>query len=769
MRSIHLVGPLLGALAIVAGCKRDPGTATPAAIDAGDPVRARIAAAVAKLGPSYVAPTRLKNDDGTPKHTNLLIFEASTFLRRHAHDAVDWRPFDDEAFAVSKRTAKPVLLVVGDAFCHLCRVQQEESFEDEALADQINALFVPVLVDRIERPDVDAVYGAAADALGATGSWPRMIGLTQDKTPYFAASFLPPRAGVRGATEGLAELLPKVAERYEKELDIVLSEGDRMAVKVRSMLATPAPGAAAGVPTLIAAMQRLEQLYDPSNGSLQGSPSQPLAIPHRLCLRVAQRSGDRKIWAMAIESLQQMSHGAIHDQVGGGFHHTAFGARWGAPMFDKTLADQAQLAVAYLEASQATDDAALRWVARATFDAMVRDFKLDSGLFAAGLDGDGRSATGALETGRFYTWTPSEISAALGADDAIVPLAAYDVTLTGNLDDGRTALATLQSPAEIGASLKLDPRKVVEAMTAARAKLFDARRARPAPMRDATAIVGWNALAVSALARGAIVLGEDAWAKVAVAAGTRLVADLRAGKSLAHAHYGDETRGAAMLDDVALLGLAALDLFELTGDVAWLADARALAKQIDERFGDPAKGTHFSAQSTPTLIARPRPLRDGPTPSGDSATAMLALRLAELTGDGAARTLAETTIEGDALGLAQDPLSRTEMLLAVERTTDAPKRVVVALPAGADRALARPLLAPLSRTFAPSTALIVATDDALAGPIGAEVAWAKDKQSTQSKPTAFVCARDACKSTHDAGELAKWLGAATPYPKAPSK
>ena len=753
-------------------CGAPSGTGAAAGLASAPPssdaaLRARLEAAYRAKGPDYIPRTRHKNPDGTPRYTNRLLLESSPYLLQHAHNPVDWHPWGDEAFAKARAEGKPVFLSVGYSTCHWCHVMEEESFEDEEIARFLNEHYVPVKVDREERPDVDAVYMTALLSWSGGGGWPMSLWLTPEREPFFAGTYFPPRDGVRGARRGFLSILRELSKEFSADPASVRRDARAFAERVKKLAAPDAAGDLPGPSSVTAAVAKITPRFDPDNGGLRGAPKFPSSFPVRLLLRHARRAGDATSLRMATETLDHIAAGGIRDHIGGGFHRYTTDARWRIPHFEKMLYDNALLAHAYLEAAQATGDARHAAVARETLDYLLREMCAPDGTFHAATDADSLAPSGKREEGWFFTWTPAEIEAALDGDAERAALAAFGVTAAGNLD-GRTVLAMEKPPADVAKALGWDAARVDAALATARSGLFAARKKRPPPLRDDKAIVAWNALAVSAFARAAIVLGDAAYAKAAERAALVLVRDLRAGKPLPHSLVAGVASGRGFLDDHTALALAALDLLELTADPAWLRDASTLMERVEEGFADRANGGYFlTADDAETLLLRDKPSDDGPTPSGNSMAALAWLRLAVLTGDDRHRAAAETALRAFAAPLAARPAGIEYMLHALDFATDSPKEIAIVLPDGPRGALsraARPLLDVLARTFVPSSVLVVAPAADLAGSLGDALPWAKDKPAKSGRPTAYVCARGACKlPVTDPADLAKTLAEIKPY------
>ena len=666
---------------------------------------------------------------GQPRSTNRLAGEASPYLLAHAHNPVDWYPWGDEAFEVAKRTGRPVFLSVGYSTCHWCHVMAEESFEDPEIAAVLNERFVAVKVDREERPDVDAVYMAATQALTGGGGWPMSVWLDHERRPFLAGTYFPPRDGERGALRGFLSVLRDVAEAWDKTPGRVESVAVRLADAVKLALGSsggPHEGAP-GVKVLEAAYHACADAFDGRHGGLVGAPKFPSSFPVRSLLRYHRRSRDPKALAMAVLTLEAMDAGGLHDQLGGGFHRYSTDERWLVPHFEKMLYDNALLAVAYAEAWQVTRRPGFERVVRTTLDYLLRELEApDGGLYSA-TDADTEG-----EEGRYFVWTVEEIRSLLG-DGAPRFEAFYGVSEAGNFQDENVLHVPRPDEAE------------QEALAPARARLLAARARRPAPRRDEKRIAAWNGLAISALAFGGRVFAEPRWTGAAERTARFVLGSLRSGSRLLRsftAGRGSPVRG--FLSDHAFVAQGLLDLYEATFEPRWLEAALAIADATEEHFADHASGGWFvTASDGEQLIAREKPTRDGAEPSGASVATLNALRLAAFTVDERWRRIAEAALRAHGHTLETFPTALGEMLLAVDFSTDAVREVALVWPEG--NPSPEHFLKVLRETFLPSRALAGAPEGPALEALGGLALFAREKRAAGGRPTAYVCEQGVCR------------------------
>lgn len=730
------------------GARAAPGAgradADATALEVSPELHDKLAAALRAKGPAYAPRTRHKNLDGSPKFTNRLILETSPYLLQHAHNPVNWFPWGDEAFAAAKATGRPVFLSVGYATCHWCHVMEEESFEDETIAAYLNEHYIAIKVDREERPEVDASYLMAIEALTGGGGWPMSVWLTPAREPFFGGTYFPPRDGERGARRGFLTVLKEQATRYQEQPETVAASAKRLSGETRMLLRASAGGDLPGYRLLTQAVATAGKRYDPVAGGERGAPKFPSSFPIRLLLRHARRTGDEGSLRMAIDTLRRMADGGIHDVIGGGFHRYATDARWQTPHFEKMLYDNALLAVAYLEGSQAAGDLSLASVTRATLDDMLRTMTSPEGGFYSATDADSPAPSGRREEGWFFTWTPAEIEAALGTERAAVVERAFDVTAKGNFE-GRNILHTTRSRDEVAGDLGLPRAQLDASLDASIALLREARAKRPPPLRDDKIQTSWNGLMISALSRAALALHEPRYERAAVRAAELVLRDLAPGGSLKHSWAGERAGADAFLDDHAFFAAGLLDLFEATAEARWLREAIRLMDDLERRYADRAQGGYFlTAEGHDQPLARSKPDSDGALPSGNSVALLNALRLSTLTEEARFQERTETTLRAFGKALDERPSSLHEMMLAVDFATDEPLEIAVVLPAGAPREVAEPLLAALRRAFVPNRALVIASESELAGDLGKLLPWAQGKPARGGKAMAYVCRRGAC-------------------------
>jgi uncharacterized protein YyaL (SSP411 family) len=698
-------------------------------------VEARLAAALAAQPATYQPRTHHLAPDGRPHYTNRLILESSPYLLQHAHNPVDWRPWGDEAFAEARRLGRPVFLSIGYSTCHWCHVMEGESFEDEEIAAFLNAHYIAIKVDREERPDVDAVYMAAVQALTGSGGWPMSVFLTPDREPFFGGTYFPPRDGDRGARIGFASLLRQLIRTYNEDADRVRRATASLVEAVKEQMegAKAKATAAAGRPAVTVApienaVGAYARIFDSVHGGMRRAPKFPSNLPIRLFLRLHVHTGDPDILHMATLTLEKMAAGGMYDQIGGGFHRYSTDAEWLVPHFEKMLYDNALLTLAYAEAYQVTHRPDFARVVRETLDYLMREMTAPAGGFYSATDADSEG-----EEGKFFVWSLAEIERLLGADAARFARH-YDITAAGNFEGHNIPHVLRPDEGEHAA------------LAGARQILYDVRARRPPPLLDDKILAAWNGLAISAMAVGGRVLQQPAYVAAARRAADFVLTEMKRGDRIQRswrAGAGDGTRAnPGFLEDQAFVVQGLLDLWEATFEERWLRAALEIASGQERHFADQAGGGwYMTAADGEALIAREKPQYDGAEPSGTSVAWMNALRLATLTDDPRWRIIAERAHASVAALLANNPLALSEGLLALDWMTSTPLEIVVTWPAGAAAEAARELLAELAGTFVPHR--VLAGAPAGGGPQDL-VPLLAERTAVGGQPTAYVCRQGVC-------------------------
>jgi uncharacterized protein YyaL (SSP411 family) len=542
---------------------------------------------------------------------NALAHETSPYLLQHQDNPVDWLPWGEEALRRAREEDMPLLVSIGYSSCHWCHVMEHESFEDAETAALMNERFVCVKVDREERPDLDAIYMEAVQAMTGHGGWPLNVFLTPEQVPFYGGTYFPPEP--RHGMPAWRQVLLAVADAWDKQRDDIRAQGERLAGRlVGGALLRPSdePMTAAALDTAVA---ELRSQFDSVQGGFGGAPKFPAASAIEFLLRRGEPQ-------MAIQTLRSMASGGIFDQVGGGFARYAVDATWTIPHFEKMLYDNALLARAYLHGWQVAGDPLLRRTAEETLDWALREMRGPEGGFASALDADSEG-----EEGRFYVWSVAELRDALG-QDAEAGIDWLGATTEGNFAEGGPGANVLESRG---------PEPPAEQRARIRERLLEVRERRVHPGLDDKRLTAWNALMISALADAGASLDRPDYLDAAVRCADFILRELRDRDGRLLRTWSDGTaKLPAYLEDHAFLLEALLTLYEATFDARWFVEARGLADTIVDRFADPEHGGFFAtADDHERLVARRKDLEDSPIPAGGSSAAFGLLRLAALTGE----------------------------------------------------------------------------------------------------------------------------------------
>ena len=705
---------------------------------------------------------------------NRLIGETSPYLQQHAYNPVDWYPWGPEALARAQAEDKPILLSVGYSACHWCHVMAHESFEDPGTAALMNELFVNVKVDREERPDIDAIYMEAVQAMTQHGGWPMTVFLTPEGKPFYGGTYYPPMP--RYGMPSFPQLLNAIADAWRNRRRELESAGERM-VDVLNRSSVLAPAEAEFTPDVLnRAWHGMLRSHDSSEGGFGGAPKFPQPMNLDFLLQSYLRTGDQTTLRAVTLTLHKMAAGGIYDQLGGGFHRYSTDDHWLAPHFEKMLYDNAQLARIYLHAWQVTGDAAFRRIVEETLDYVLREMTSPEGGFYSTQDADSEG-----NEGKFFLWTPAEVTALLGPEDASLFCAYFDVTARGNFHEGGASANILHIPRELSAvarELKVSPERLAHAVTRGRKILFAAREQRVHPGRDDKILAEWNGLMIHAFAEAGAALERPDYIAAAERAAEFVLtkmsaaADLQISKSANHEsritnHESanqqateDDRRPSsvvrrlyrtykdgrahlnAYLEDYTAVALGLIGLYQATFELRWLEAAISLAEVIVARFADGDTGGFFqTATDHEQLIARRKDFVDSAVPSGNSLTAELLLRLSKLLDrpNTADRAAAAMRLMADAMG--QQPLAFGRMLGALDLALSPGQEIaIIGDPAAADT---RALLAEVWRRYLPNSVLACAapTDEAAL----AAVPLLANRGQMDGRATAYVCRNYVCK------------------------
>jgi uncharacterized protein YyaL (SSP411 family) len=717
------------------------------------------------------------------EHTNRLAHEKSPYLLQHAHNPVDWYAWGEEAFAKARRENKPIFLSVGYSTCHWCHVMAHESFESEEVASIMNREFVNIKVDREERPDVDRVYMTFVQATTGGGGWPMSVWLTPDLKPFVGGTYFPPED--RYGQPGFKKVLERIATAWKENHDKIIEQGTNIVAALReSQSANTMPGGKIDAAILHAAYQQIDRSYDPKEGGFGDRPKFPRPVTLNFLTRFYARDPKsdfgKNALEMALFTLRKIAAGGMHDHIGGGFHRYSVDRYWHVPHFEKMLYDQAQLAVAYLDAFQITGDGQYEAVARDILDYVARDMTSKEGGFYSAEDADspvpvpthrddrrvespepdagGHSAPlQKTAEGAFYIWTKKEIDAALG-DAAEIFAFHYGVQTHGNAPEGsdpqdefrgKNILIERRTIAETAQRFKKSEKDTAKSLAQSREKLLAIRTQRPRPHLDDKIIAAWNGMMISAFARATQVLDDPRYLEIATHAANFLRASLYdSSRKILYRNYRDgrsDIEGFA--DDYAFVVQGLLDLYEASFDVEWLKFATQLQKAQDRLFFDEKNGGYFSTSGKDeSVFLRMKDDNDGAEPAASSVAALNLLRLSQVRDDpataGAER--ARKTIDAFASTLSHFPSAMPQMLVALDFSLSKPRQIVIAGKKDAPETEA--LLIEVHRHFLPKTVLLRADGSEGQKYLGETNEAIRAMSPVEGKPAAYVCENFTCKA-----------------------
>jgi uncharacterized protein len=665
---------------------------------------------------------------------NRLKDATSPYLLQHADNPVDWWPWSDEAFEEARRRDVPVLLSVGYAACHWCHVMAHESFEDPDTAKLMNQRLVAIKVDREERPDVDDVYMTATQAMTGQGGWPMTVFMTADREPFYCGTYFP-RANfqrlIEAITTAWADDRDQVQEQATHVADALASNAAATARTLRegagplAALADLDDGAArqALAELTATAVAGLAEDFDPVNAGFGQAPKFPPSMVLEFLLRHYEQTGDEQAHQLAGQTLEAMARGGMYDQLGGGFARYSVDEAWVVPHFEKMLYDNALLARVYVHLWRRTGSELARRVAEQTCDWMVRELQTPQGGLAASLDADSDG-----EEGRFYVWSPAELTAALGPEDGAYAAEVFGVTQAGTFEHGSSVLQRRADP--------LDAKR----FETVRAALFEARAQRPRPGRDDKVVAAWNGLAIAALAETGLLLDRADLIEAATAsAGLLARVHLSGGHLARSSRDGVAGTGAGVLDDYACVADGFLALSGVAGDPSWVALAGELLEVVLESFGDGNGGFFDTAAGAERLIYRPADPADNATPSGTFAVAGALLSYAALTGSARHRDAALAALAVLPTLAGRYPRAAGSGLAVAEAVLAGPAEIAVVGPPGAEptRDLLRTALA------AATPGAVLATGDGT-DPDHASVPLLVGRGLVDGAAAAYVCRNFAC-------------------------
>jgi uncharacterized protein len=696
---------------------------------------------------------------------NRLAAEKSPYLLQHADNPVDWRPWGDEAFEAARRDGKPIFLSIGYSTCHWCHVMAHESFENEEIAALLNRDFVPIKVDREERPDVDRVYMTFVQATTGSGGWPMSVWLTPQLEPFYGGTYYPPQG--RWNMPGFTDVLRSIAHAWATDRLRVVQSAQGLSDEIRRLGAGRIAGAGsrvAGPDQLATAVRQFASTYDDVRGGFGDAPKFPRPSELLFLLREHARTGDAAPRDMVLHTLRAMALGGMRDHVGGGFHRYSVDGNWRVPHFEKMLYDQAQLVLAYLEAAQVSGDRFFAEVAEDTLRYVARELRSAEAGFYSAEDADSVPPGHASDTtphtveGAFYTWSTDELRALLSDDFDMFALR-FGVEEGGNAPfdphgefTGLNLLYTARGLDDVATKTGRSLEEVGRALTRARMTLYTARLARPRPHLDDKVLAAWNGLMIAAFSRASRVLRAERFGLMESASlhlesarsAARFVRERlwrEEDRTLLRRYRDGEAAFEGYAEDYASTAFGLLELFQASGEIEWLDWADTLQRRMDEQFWDAESGGWFSTTGKdPSVLVRLKEDYDGAEPSAGALASLNLLTLSNLLPDDERMKRLEQALArfGERLG----EVGRVVPLVAAAVSTwnAGVGQVVVSSPEGADR-----LLSALAAKYLPFLVMVPVTDSTRAD-IARRLPFIASLPARDGQPTAYVCRNFVCQA-----------------------
>lgn len=684
-----------------------------------------------------------------PTRHNRLDEEESPYLRQHAGNPVHWQPWDEDALEAARERDVPIFLSIGYSACHWCHVMEEESFEDEDVAELLNENFVPIKVDREERPDIDAIYMSICQQVTGGGGWPLSAWLTPEGKPFYVGTYFPKQS--RQGRPGFTDLLENISNSWQTDRKEMENRAEQWTNAIEGELeSTPEAGDAPDAELLRNAASQIVRSADRDFGGFgQQGPKFPQPARIDVLFRAFDRTGANQFADVAIETLDAMANGGLYDHVGGGFHRYATDRKWTVPHFEKMLYDNAELPRAYLAGYQLTGNERYANLVRETFAFLDREMRHPEGGFYSTLDARSEDEEGESEEGTFYVWTPEEIHDVVeGETAADLFCDRYGVTKSGNFE-GKSVLTLNGSVPNLAEEYNLHESEVRELLDDARRQVFEAREGRERPARDEKILAGWNGLLISTLAEGGLVLNDE-YTNLAESALDFVRENLwdEDERTLSRRFKDKDVAIDGYLEDYAFLARGAFDLFQATANPDHLGFALDLARAIEREFWDDEHGTlYFTPESGERLVARPQELADQSTPSSLGVATDTLLVLSEFAPHDRFGDVAESVLETHSKTIESNPFQYATLALAADRHATGSLELTISADEFPGEWRER-----LADTYLPMRILAhrPPTEDGLAAwceklnldevpPI-----WANREADAEGEPTLYVCRSFTC-------------------------
>ena len=699
----------------------------------------------------------MKNPEGSASKNryNHLKDEKSPYLIQHATNPVDWYPWGEEAFKKAEQEDKPIFLSIGYSTCHWCHVMAHESFENPEIATLLNHVFIPIKVDREERPDIDGIYMTACQIMTGTGGWPLTIIMTPDKKPFFAGTYFPKESGF--GVIGLKDLILNVQDIWKDNRSEALNSGEQIFNALLDVSQT-GKGKYLGEKILDITYDELSKVFDDENGGF--GDFQKFPTPHNLMflLRYWKRTSNKHALYMVTKTLDSMAMGGIFDHIGFGFHRYSVDKDWLVPHFEKMLYDQALISMVYTEAYQATGNQYYKKIAEEVLEYVLRDMSSPKGAFYSAEDADSEGIEG-----KFYVWTAEEIKKVLDHDDTEFISFVFDIKVVGNFNDGYTQKSTnnilhmKHGINELTDILELSKTEIEDKIETIRIKLYNEREKRVHPHKDDKILTDWNGLMIASLSIASQVFNNEKYLKASKTAADFILQNLLIDNKLVHRYREGDAGIVGNLDDYSFMIWGLLELYTASFDIKYLNAAINLNKTLISYFWDEKNnGFYFTASDSEKILIREKKIYDSATPSGNSVELSNLIHISRLTDDPELEKLVvkmETSFSEDVERL---PTGHTYFITAVDFEVGPSFEIVIVGKSGALDTLN--MLNTIKNYYIPNKVIIFKDQDN-PGDMNKIAESMRYKKSIDGMATAYICTGDSCKQpTTDVNEMLKLLG-----------
>ena len=678
---------------------------------------------------------------------NKLKSEKSPYLLQHAKNPVDWYPWGEEAFKKANEEDKPIFLSIGYSTCHWCHVMAHESFEDEEVAELMNEAFVSIKVDREERPDIDKIYMTVCQMMTGSGGWPLTIIMTPEKKPFFAGTYFPKQT--RFGRIGLIDLLKRIKELWNNQRNDLINSADQITFSLQN-INQESPGEKFSENTLKNTYQQLSIQFDSMNGGFGNRPKFP--TPHNLIflLRYWKRTGDKKALEMVETTLQAMRKGGIYDHVGFGFHRYSTDSTWLVPHFEKMLYDQALIAIAYIEAYQATKNELYKKTAQEIFSYVLRDMTSKEGGFYSAEDADSEG-----EEGKFYVWSKEELEKILDKEELDLTIKIFSIEESGNYLEEASGKKTNKNILHLR---KFSDKEILEEIEKIRLTLFKTREKRIHPRKDDKILTDWNGLLIAALAKGAVAFQEKKYLEAAKKVVNFILSNLReSNNKLLHRYKDGVSEIKGYLTDYAFLIWGLIELYEATFDIFYLKTALEFHKiQIEDFWDSNIGGFFFTAKDSEKLLTKQKEIYDGAIPSGNSIAMLNLLRLSYITGNHELEEKADTLVRVFSEKIKASPLAYTQFLVAIDFAIGPSYSLVIAGDSDANDTIE--LISAILNEYLPNKVFMLRNTEQPTPEIDDFSNFVEFFYNLDDMATAYVCINKTCKPpTHDINQTLEFL------------